>query len=256
MLAARECNLKAILSIVAASNSDSNLNDKEAHMIQIGKTYQTKYNGDLTVVGYIDAMHVDIEFNDTGYRNTVQASKIRNGDVRDKPKPRSHGVGYIGDGAHQAKVRGKNTKAYDTWNNMIERCYSFKSHAKRPTYEDCSVVDEWHNFQVFADWFELNYIEGMQIDKDIRVKGNKVYSPETCKFVSAKENSIEASAKHYSFVSPEGNRVQVYNLNQFCRDNNLCRTGMGRVYKDRQPRHKGWTKYQSSNEYSAQLRLF
>jgi hypothetical protein len=70
---------------------------------------------------------------------------------------------------------------------MIRRCYDKKYQVKYPTYKDCKVCDEWLNYQNFAKWFDENYYqiddETMHIDKDILVKGNKVYSPETCVFV-------------------------------------------------------------------------
>ena len=71
---------------------------------------------------------------------------------------------------------------------MLHRCYDEKLQEKYyTTYINCSVCTEWHNFQNFAQWYEENYyeVEGerMCLDKDILVKGNKTYSPETCVFV-------------------------------------------------------------------------
>lgn len=71
---------------------------------------------------------------------------------------------------------------------MLNRCYDTKRHEKQPTYKHCIVCDKWLNFQNFAKWYYENYyeIEGqkMCLDKDILYKGNKIYSPETCIFVS------------------------------------------------------------------------
>ena len=61
---------------------------------------------------------------------------------------------------------------------------------RHPTYKDVTVCEEWHNFQNFAKWFEDNYVEGFELDKDILVKGNKIYSPETCCFVPKEINSL------------------------------------------------------------------
>ena len=70
---------------------------------------------------------------------------------------------------------------------MLTRCYSDKYKKKKPTYEDCKVYEELLNFQNFAKWDSENYyeIEGetMCLDKDILVKHNKIYSPETCVYV-------------------------------------------------------------------------
>jgi hypothetical protein len=62
------------------------------------------------------------------------------------------------------------------------------------TYLDCSVCEEWHNYQSFCEWFDENYytIEGenVALDKDILHKGNKIYSPENCCFVPQSINSL------------------------------------------------------------------
>ena len=104
------------------------------------------------------------------------------------------GVGYIGEGKYKVKENCKNTRVYDTWHDMLRRCYDSKFHEKRPTYVDCEVCEEWHNFQNFAKWYDNNYyeIEGerMHLDKDILVKHNKIYSSETCVFVPHAINSL------------------------------------------------------------------
>jgi hypothetical protein len=71
---------------------------------------------------------------------------------------------------------------------MLSRCYNKKVHLIQTTYKEAIVCEEWHNFQVFAEWFENNYKEDWQLDKDILVKGNKIYSPETCCFVPQEIN--------------------------------------------------------------------
>ena len=125
---------------------------------------------------------------------------------------------------------------------MMERCYSEHRKEKAPTYIGCSVSPEWHNFQVFAVWFYENYIDGYELDKDIKIKGNKVYCPDACMFVSPADNSEKASAKEYVFLSPEGERVNIYNLSKFCRNNNLNRASMGMVNAGKHDHHKGWKK--------------
>lgn len=77
---------------------------------------------------------------------------------------------------------------------MIKRCYDEKFHQTHPSYIGCSVVPEWHCFQTFAKWYEENFYEvnneKMALDKDILVKGNKIYSPETAIFVPQNINSL------------------------------------------------------------------
>jgi len=80
--------------------------------------------------------------------------------------------------------------SYSYWTNMFKRCYSNSSLLKRPTYIGCSVCDEWKYYSNFKKWFYENYIDGYQLDKDIIIDGNKVYSPETCCFVPNYLNSL------------------------------------------------------------------
>ena len=79
---------------------------------------------------------------------------------------------------------------YRVWNNMLERCYSTKCQEKYPTYKGCSVSEEWLTFSVFKSWMEEQDWKGMQLDKDMLFEGNKVYSAETCVFVTQVVNSF------------------------------------------------------------------
>ena len=70
---------------------------------------------------------------------------------------------------------------------------------------DCSVYEGWHNFQNFAKWYEDNYYEieeeQMHLDKDILVKGNKVYSPDTCVFVPETINGLFVKSNAITFFT-------------------------------------------------------
>ena len=79
---------------------------------------------------------------------------------------------------------------YRTWSNMINRCYSAKYQERNKTYMGCSVTDEWLTFSNFKAWMEKQNFEGMQLDKDLLFEGNKVYSPETCVFVTKAVNTF------------------------------------------------------------------
>jgi hypothetical protein len=77
---------------------------------------------------------------------------------------------------------------YQAWKSMLERCYSAKCQEKHPTYKGCSVSEEWLTFSNFKRWMEAQDFEGMQLDKDLLFEGNKVYSVETCVFVTKTVN--------------------------------------------------------------------
>ena len=80
--------------------------------------------------------------------------------------------------------------AYSAWHSMIERCYSEKYHDKKPTYKECYVCDEWLYFLKFKSWMEKQDYKGKELDKDILIQGNKVYSPETRIFVDKTINVL------------------------------------------------------------------
>ena len=84
---------------------------------------------------------------------------------------------------------------YITWSSMLERGYSQKLKSKFPTYKDVTVCEEWHRFSTFKAWMETQDWEGRELDKDILVEGNKVYSPATCCFVSHRVNSFFLDCK-------------------------------------------------------------
>ena len=79
---------------------------------------------------------------------------------------------------------------YRVWLNMLQRCYSAKYQEKKPTYRCCSVSQEWLTFSVFKCWMESQDFGGKQLDKDLLFEGNKVYSTETCVFVTSMVNSF------------------------------------------------------------------
>jgi len=84
---------------------------------------------------------------------------------------------------------------YRTWTNMLERCYSTKFQERWPTYKGCSVSEEWLRFSNFKRWMESQVWEWMQLDKDILFAGNKVYSGETCVFVTSIVNTFTVDCR-------------------------------------------------------------
>lgn len=107
----------------------------------------------------------------------------------DKMKKKICGVG-INDYHGVIKIKDKHIKSYQVWHEMLLRCYDGKTQRKHPTYSECSVCDEWLSYSNFKKWFDDNYIEGYELDKDIFIKGNKVYSPNTCCFVPKNINLL------------------------------------------------------------------
>lgn len=100
-----------------------------------------------------------------------------------------HGVG-INDYEGSVYVNGKRIESYRCWKSMLERCYSSTFQIRCPTYVGCTVCVEWLSFSNFKKWYGENYREGFELDKDILVEGNKIYSPDTCVFVPHYLNTI------------------------------------------------------------------
>lgn len=141
---------------------------------------------------------VRIKF-ESGYETTTRRAHIKSGEVRDAYYKSKYNIGYLGEGCFKTN---SNAIIYTIWTSMLKRCYDEKTQERQPTYKGCSVAEEWHNFQNFGKWFEENYnydmMKGWHLDKDVLVKGNKVYSPETCCFVPRDINNLfKKSTKTY-----------------------------------------------------------
>lgn len=117
-----------------------------------------------------------------------------------------YGIGFNSTGIHKNIIGGRYTKAYRVWLAMLTRCYDKKSQKRQPTYIGCSVDSRWHDFQDFADWFYSNpYSDfGYQLDKDLLIDGNKIYSPETCCFVPQEINKLFSSNAAKRGSHPKG----------------------------------------------------
>lgn len=102
-----------------------------------------------------------------------------------------YGIG-VADLPTQTKVDGKLVmcRYYRTWNGMLMRCYSDVYLRKYPTYEGCSVCDEWLTFSVFKDWMVCQEWEEKDLDKDLLIPGNREYSPESCCFIDNSLNKL------------------------------------------------------------------
>lgn len=88
----------------------------------------------------------------------------------------------------------KGTSYYKAWFAMLTRCYNVRlQQSKCKSYVGCSVCEEWHTLSNFKKWFDDSangFREGYQLDKDILIKRNKIYSPDTCCFVPTEINSL------------------------------------------------------------------
>ena len=153
------------------------------------------FGSKMIITKYNNALDIDVYFPEYDWTvNNVQYGDFKKGNIKCVYEKRTYGVGYLGIGEYSSKENGKKTKCYETWQKMLQRCYDDKLKEKYLTYKECEVCTEWHDFQNFAEWYENNYYEiedeVMCLDKDILVKGNKIYSPNTCVFVPQNINKL------------------------------------------------------------------
>lgn len=101
--------------------------------------------------------------------------------------PTVFGKGYLGDSYGSVPAR---SPVYRAWKGMLERCFDPSLKIKYPTYIGVTCCDEWLHLTKFKEWFDSNYIPGYELDKDLLIKGNKLYSPNTCCFLPADLNKL------------------------------------------------------------------
>lgn len=97
-------------------------------------------------------------------------------------------VGYVN--GKQKRKQVWICKYYKTWKSMLDRCYSARSLERDPTYVGCSVSEDWLTFSNFKQWMMEQNWEGLQLDKDLLIEGNKIYGPDTCVFVTQTVNKF------------------------------------------------------------------
>jgi hypothetical protein len=86
---------------------------------------------------------------------------------------------------------------------------------------------------------------GMTID---HIDGDKLNNhPSNLQVMSAIDNAIKGNAKHWKALNPDGDVVEIYNLQKFCRENGLHQGHLNVVLNGNNPKylsHKGWRKYE------------
>lgn len=151
---------------------------------KIGKIFETTNFDPLLIVGYEGAYDVTVEFINTGTLVAgVQMAHIKRGLVRDDNLPILYGKCFLGVGKYKSKYDGKDAIEYTVWKQVLERCFNENYKKKHPTYQNCTLNDDWVNFQNFAEWYWTQKgagIRGWHLDKDLIIKGNKEYGPHTC----------------------------------------------------------------------------
>ena len=185
----------------------------------------------IKIIKYNEANDIIVQFQDD-YKAEVHTSyrHFSLGNVENPYYPSVHGIGILGI-KYPAKINKKMTKEYDTWFQMIRRCFDEKHKNERPTYQNVTCCKEWLLFENFYEWlhnqenFDKWYNgrdnnERWCLDKDILVKGNKTYSPKTCCLVPNNINVLFTNRKNYRGnlpigVTKHGNQFVTQCMNPF-----------------------------------------
>lgn len=182
----------------------------------IGSKFMTNEGYEVTVIDYQDNKNVTIQF-DNGYKCVHELVVIKRGNVKNPYHKSVYNVGYIGEGDASISEGKHRSKVYTCWISMLKICYELKT--QKSAYVGCTVTDEWHNFNTFAKWYEENYYQvdedDMHLDKDILVKGNKVYGPNTCVFTPSLINKVFTKRSNKKSSLPLGVTVKSDNKNKY-----------------------------------------
>lgn len=132
------------------------------------------------------------------------------------------GVAFIGEGEFRSRSGGAKLKSYKVWEGMITRCY-VESSFGYPRYggRGVRVCDEWLNYQNFAKWYSSQKNannKSFQIDKDLKITGSKIYSPDTCSIIPSRVNSLLIATNAKRGLLPIGVHSLKDKFKASCRD--------------------------------------
>ena len=138
--------------------------------------------------------YYNIIFLESGYQTQTTSSEINAKKVKDKLAPTVFGVGCMG---YVQRANSNFKREYSVWHDMLSRCYNPNYYQKQYDREaGVTVCERWLRFEFFLEdivmlpgWDKALFdAKLIYLDKD-RLSGHqKIYSPETCIWLSAKEN--------------------------------------------------------------------
>jgi hypothetical protein len=97
------------------------------------------------------------------------------------------GINDVEYSVNQIHTTGFVCPYYLVWQKILERCYSEKYLKVKPTYVGCEIHPSWIYLSNFIKWVDSQPNkdwQNYQPDKDLLIKGNKIYAPDTVVFIS------------------------------------------------------------------------
>jgi hypothetical protein len=143
---------------------------------------------------------------------------------------------------------------YARWTAMLRRCCSARFKNKYQTYNDVTCSKEWLLFSNFKSWMETQDWKGKDLDKDLLVYQNNIYSPEACCFLEHNINTfLRTNGKtrgEYPLGVSFSNRDRLYM--------SKVKIGCGEIkhlgcFKNPQDAHKAWQKAKAALAFDLAL---
>lgn len=173
----------------------------------VGQTFTNIDGHVFTVLNYYSNKKFRVRFQ-SGFETFSINAHIRSGKIIDRLSPTVSAVGCIG----YASMKD-HPKEYHKWKAMLSRCY-IETDKRYYSYgaKGVTVCDRWKRFDFYLE--DLPFIDGYEeelyhkgklvLDKDTKIEGNKIYSLETCKFITVAENT------KFSVKRTKGIGIKVY----------------------------------------------
>lgn len=173
----------------------------------LNKEKKSKAQREFKAVGLSKNGMILIRYSD-GYEESVKLSSYTNNTVVHPLDIIIANHGYIGIGDYN-----KSHVSFNVWCGMLSRCYIVEKNKDKKL----TVCSEWHNFQTFAKWYEDNYYEikdeRIDLDKDILLKENKTYSPNSCCFIPMSINTMMTPLRTVNSGIAKGARGTYHSVN-------------------------------------------
>jgi hypothetical protein len=218
--------------------------------IKIGAIFKNTKGCEFQVNSKVSGIWYEITFLSTGFTTIVPCYRIITGSISDYLYPSISGIGCLG----FAKPKN-NLLAYHRWRAMLARCYVPNDPAF-PDYgaKGVTVCERWWRFDHFLE--DLPKIEGydeglffdrkLDLDKDKKQQGveNKIYSLETCCFLTRIENNRFRGNKRWKdFIaySPDGEVYYAKSIKDFAIEHKLSENYISQCLRHIKTKYNGWT---------------
>lgn len=224
-----------------------------AREINIGDIFSSNNYGDFEIISESNerkyrAKTYNIKFLLTGTeKQSVTRTDILRGEVKDVYYPSICGIACIGN-----VIQKNHKKEYSCWKHMIHRCYNPNDNNYKYYGEKGVIVEKsWLCFENYLNdiknlkgYDEEQFQNGqIKLDKDKNSNEFKIYSKNTCEWISQQENLRISINKKYGeliAISPKGIIYEYNHIIDCAKENNLSSDCIAKCLANKQKSHKGW----------------